>query len=211
MQVNALAKHLGDACYGFLAVNFLWGLYCVILLWRRIGQLRFRNEEIEAAFVEQLTTHLQKKDWDAAVKMCDYDYRAVPRLCMLMLANRNLEYSQLRQLVSSRLQRDILGDLEQRLSWIVTVIKSGPLLGLFGTVLGMMAAFGRIGTGEKVQPSQIAEEISIALICTAMGLATAIPLGYILSVLSNRVRNLQESLDGSLSRILEQFKPRGKI
>ena len=58
--------------------------------------------------------------------------------------------------------------------WIATVIKCGPLLGLFGTVLGMMAAFGRIGTGEKVQPSQIADEISIALICTAMGLGTAV-------------------------------------
>ena len=36
---------------------------------------------------------------------------------------------------------------------------------------------GRLGTGDKVQPSQIAAEISVALICTAMGLATAIPLG----------------------------------
>ena len=46
-----------------------------------------------------------------------------------------------------------MGDLEYRTNWIATVIKCGPLLGLFGTVLGMMAAFGRIGTGEKVSPT----------------------------------------------------------
>jgi biopolymer transport protein ExbB/TolQ len=125
-----------------------------------------------------------------------------------MLMNRQLDYPQLRQLVSSSLQRGILADLERRLSWIVTVIKNGPLLGLFGTVLGMMAAFGRIGTGEKVQPSQIADEISVALICTAMGLATAIPLGYILATLNNRTRTLQESLEFNVGRLLQHFQRR---
>ena len=69
-----------------------------------------------------------------------------------------------------------------------------------------MAAFGRIGTGEKVQPSQIADEISVALICTAMGLGTAIPLGYILSHLSIRTRSLQDSLESNLARILQLFR-----
>ena len=208
--MNAIGQWLEDACYAFLALNFLWGMYCVIVLWRRVKQLRFENEEAETEFVAELQGHLSRKDWEAANELCDYDFRAVPRLTMLILANRELEFTQLRQLITSRLQREILNDLEQRLSWVVTVIKGGPLLGLFGTVMGMMAAFGRIGTGEKVQPSQIAEDISIALICTAMGLLTAIPLGYVLSALSNRVRALQESMSASLTKILESFRPRGK-
>src|SRR5438046_354634 len=80
------------------------------------------------------------------------------------------------------------------------------LLGLFGPVLGMMAAFGRLGTGEKVVASQIAAEISVALICTAMGLATAIPFNYILASLSIRLRMLQESLSFGLSSFLEHCK-----
>lgn len=207
MNVNQLAGTLGDACYAFLALNFLFGLYCVILIWRRVSNLRFRNHDTERAWIEELQGLLQANDYDGAVKLCDYDYRALPRMCMLMLANRDLTFQQLRQLVAESMQRDLLGDLEYRLSWIVTVIKSGPLLGLFGTVLGMMAAFGRIGTGEKVQPHQIADEISIALICTAMGLGTAIPLGYILASLTIRVRLLQESLGTSMTRILEHFRP----
>ncbi len=205
--MNSIGKLLEDACYGFLACNFLWGMYCVTILWRRVKQLRFENEESETEFVNEIQEHLSKKDWDGASQLCDYDFRAVPRLTMLILANRELEFTQLRQFVASRLQREIVNDLEERLSWVVTVIKGGPLLGLFGTVMGMMAAFGRIGTGEKVQPSQIAEDISIALICTAMGLLTAIPLGYVLSALSNRVRALQESMGASLTKILENFRP----
>ena len=207
MSVNELAKHLGDACYGFLALNFLFGLYCVILIWRRLFELRFRNQAAESEFIGQMQDCLKARDYETATKLCDYDYRALPRLCLLMLANRDLSFDQLRHVVAESMQRDILADLEYRLSWIVTVIKNGPLLGLFGTVLGMMAAFGRIGSGEKVQPSQIAEEISIALICTAMGLATAIPLGYVLSALTIRVRLLQESLGNGLTRVLENFRP----
>jgi biopolymer transport protein ExbB/TolQ len=206
-RINELAKFLGDACYGFLAINFLFGVFCVIMIWRRVRQLRFRNQQAEADFVGQLETLLQARDYDTAAQLCDFDFRALPRLCLLMLAHRRYPYEKLRQFVGESMQRDILADLEYRLSWIATVIKNGPLLGLFGTVLGMMASFGRIGTGEKVQPAVIAEDISIALICTAMGLATAIPLGYILATLTIRVRLLQESLGSGLSRILEHFRP----
>lgn len=206
MNVTQLVKFLGDCCYGFLALNFLWGLYCVVLIARRLKQLRFRNVQQETAFMEQLQKHLQVKDYTAAAAFCDYDFRALPRLSLLIISNRKLAFTQLRQLVAERLQRDLLADLEFRLSWIATVIKSGPLLGLFGTVLGMMAAFARIGTGEKVQPSQIAEEISVALICTAMGLGTAIPFGYILASMSIKLRSLQESLETGLVRILEYFR-----
>ncbi len=206
-NINALAKFLGDTCYGFLAVNFLFGVYCVIMIWRRVAQLRFRSAEAEAEFTGNLQTLIAARDYDSAAQLCDFDYRALPRLCLLMLTNRSYPYDKLRQFVAESMQRDILADLEYRLSWIATVIKNGPLLGLFGTVLGMMASFGRIGTGEKVQPSVIAEDISIALICTAMGLATAIPLGYILANLTIRVRKLQESLGSGLSQVLENFRP----
>ena len=81
------------------------------------------------------------------------------------------------------------------------------MLGLFGTVLGMMAAFGRIGTGEKVQPYQIADEISVALICTAMGLGTAIPFNFMLASLATRIRIFQDSLGAGLMRVLDHFKP----
>lgn len=207
MNVLELVKFLADACYGLLALNFLWGLYCVILAWRRLGELRFRSPAAEAEFLDEVETLLKARDYAAATEKSDYDFRALPRLALLMLANREKEYGQLRQLVSTSLQRDILADLENRLSWIVTVIKNGPLLGLFGTVLGMMAAFGRIGTGEKVQPAQIADEISVALICTAMGLGTAIPFGYVLAGLNARTRVLQQSLESGLGRLLQNFRP----
>ena len=205
-NVNRLAYALGYACYGFLVLNFLWGLFCVIMLWRRIGALRFRNEAAQTEFLDRMDEKLEADDFQGAVDICQEEDHGLSQLALAAIGHRRLGTEQVRQMLTELVQSDIIADLESRLSWVATVIKAGPLLGLFGTVLGMMAAFGRIGTGEKVQPSQIAYEISIALICTAMGLATAIPFSFLLASLNIRVRMLQESLGSGLARFLDSFE-----
>lgn len=206
MKVNELASLLGDACYVFLAVNALWGAFCLIIVWRRLIQLRFRRQQQQSEFLTEVERHVERRDFDGAAQLCEDDQRAVPQLVHLALLNRDLGYSKVRQLIADQFQSDVLADLEYRVSWVSTVIKSGPLLGLFGTVLGMMAAFGRIGTGEKVEPSQIADEISIALICTAMGLGTAIPFNFMVASVNIRIRKLQETVNLGLSRFMDALK-----
>lgn len=208
MAVNDLAKMLGDACYVFLTINFFWGLYNIVMGFRRVKELNFSSHDEQAEFLDEVSQPLRAGRFDAVEQMCADDARALPQLAQLAVVNRDLGPDQLRQVVTEVVQRDVMGDLEYRTNWVATVIKSGPLLGLFGTVLGMMAAFGRIGTGEKVQPSQIAAEISIALICTAMGLATAIPFNFMLASLTGRIRSFQDSLGAGLVRVLELLKLR---
>ena len=206
MNVNDLAQRLGDACYGFLALNFFWGLYSVIMGWRRVRQLSFKNQEQQKVFLVELMQLLHEGKFEQAAELCENDQRALPQLAHLAIVNRGIGFEPLKLLVTETLQRDVLGSLEYRTNWIATVIKSGPLLGLFGTVLGMMAAFGRIGTGAKIGPAQIADEISIALICTAMGLSTAIPFNFLLASIQVRVRRLQDSLASGVTRVLDFFK-----
>jgi biopolymer transport protein ExbB/TolQ len=208
MKITDLAQILGNACYGFLALNFLWGLYNVIMGFRRVKELSFGDHDEQAEFVDDIMQKMQAGRFDLIEELTGDDPRALPQLIQLAVGNRQLGYDQLRQVVMEILQRDVMGDLEYRANWIATSIKCGPLLGLFGTVLGMMAAFGRIGTGEKVQPSQIAAEISIALVCTAMGLGTAIPFNFMLASLTTRIRVLQDALGAGLMRVLDFFKHR---
>jgi biopolymer transport protein ExbB/TolQ len=206
MGINDLAKMAGDACYLFLAINFFWGLYHLVIGYRRVKELSFDNNEEQAAFLDEVSPPLRERRYAAVEELCMDDARALPQLTHLAVVNRDLGPEQLRHVVTEVVQRDVMGDLEYRTNWIATVIKSGPLLGLFGTVLGMLAAFGRIGTGEKVQPFEIAHEISIALICTAMGLATAIPFNYMLAGLQARIRAFQDALGAGLVRVLELLK-----
>jgi biopolymer transport protein ExbB len=205
MDIANLAE---DSCYVFLVANFCWGLYHLVLGFRRVKELSFGSHEEQDEFLQEIAPALKAGRYADVEQLVEDDARALPQLTHMAVANRELGSDQLRQVVTEIVQRDVIGDLEYRTLWVGTVIKSGPLLGLFGTVLGMMGAFGEIGTGKKVQPSEIAHEISIALICTAMGLVTAIPFNFMLSSLNGRISKFQDALGAGLVRVLDLLKPR---
>src|SRR5262245_27545969 len=110
MTFNDIVKHLGDACYGFLALNFLWGLYNVIMGFRRVKELRFGDHEEQAEFVEEVMQQLQAGRFEAVEELTGDDPRALPQLIQLAVANRQLGYDQLRQVIMEILQRDVMAD-----------------------------------------------------------------------------------------------------
>ncbi|MCS7305642.1 MAG: MotA/TolQ/ExbB proton channel family protein [Thermoguttaceae bacterium] len=204
--LTTVVRYAGNACYGALAVVALWGVFCVILAWRRISQVRFRTEAEQGAFLDQLEQTLQQQGLQAAVQLCENDERAVPQLAYLALVNRKLGLTKIQALLVDRFRRDVLADLEYRLSWVYTMIKSAPMLGLYGTVLGMMGAFGQLSAGQKVDPTKLAENISLALVTTALGLTIAIPLILCAAALSLRIRKLEDLVGYGLTRLLEILK-----
>ncbi len=81
-----------------------------------------------------------------------------------------------RRIVDEELQVSILPGLEKHLNALDTLARGTPLLGLLGTVLGMIKVFFTIGIGQSVpDPSVLAKGIGLALITTAAGLIVAIP------------------------------------
>src|SRR5438552_18362397 len=103
MSVNDLAQQLGNACYGFLALNFFWGLYCVIMAFRRLWQISFKSRRAQAAFLDDLTAMLDANQYSAAVQMCAEDQRALPQLAHVAIANRILDFADHRPLLSELL------------------------------------------------------------------------------------------------------------
>lgn len=206
MDTTTVVQFAGNACYVALALVALWGAYCTILVWRRVGEIRFRNEQEQTEFLEKLDNRIVARDFDAVTELCDGDPRAVPQLATLAVANRKLGLAEIRALLIDRFQRDVLAELEYRLSWVSTMIKSAPMLGLYGTVLGMMGAFGKLSATEKVSPMQLAGDISLALATTAIGLTIAIPLILCTNSINVRIRRLEDLVGYGLARILEAMK-----
>jgi biopolymer transport protein ExbB/TolQ len=92
------------------------------------------------------------------------------------------------------------------MSWMNTLIRSAPMLGLYGTVLGMMGGFGQLATGGKVDQAQLAGNISLALVTTAVGLTVAIPLILAASSINTRIRRFEDLVGYGLTRFLDSFK-----
>lgn len=204
---------IGNIIYTCLALIALWGAFCIFMVWRRVGAKRFKNEIAQDRFLEQLAVPLSEGDFDAAAQLCEHDSRAMVQLAYLALVNRDLGFGDVRQLLVDRFQRDVLADLENRMSWVNTVVKSAPMIGLFGTVIGMMGAFGKLASSESVDAGELAGNIMVALITTASGLAIAIPLIMIMASVNIRIRRMQDLVGAGINRFLDMFRaslgPRG--
>ena len=86
-----------------------------------------------------------------------------------------------------------------------TIAQTSPLLGLFGTVLGMINAFRAVqAAGSSVDPSLLAGGIWVALMTTAAGLAVAMPTSVLLTYLESRVEKDRAMADLALETVFER-------
>ncbi len=85
--------------------------------------------------------------------------------------------------------------LEQNMSWLATTASVSPFIGLFGTVVGIIRSFQRLGEAGSVSLRAVGPGISEALIATAVGLAAAIPAYIFYNQFSAAIREIGGSLD----------------
>lgn len=96
-----------------------------------------------------------------------------------------------------------LAGLERGFRFLDTVAQLAPLLGLFGTVLGMIEAFQSLqNAGSSVDPSLLAGGIWVALMTTAVGLAVAMPTSMILAWFESRTARERVFADKALRTVL---------
>jgi biopolymer transport protein ExbB len=98
--------------------------------------------------------------------------------------------------------------MEHRTTYLATVGTLGPMIGLVGTVYGMIIAFRVIATeGATPQASQLAAGISTALFSTLLGIGVSIPAIFFYSMFRNRIARLSLEVAMRVEPLLEQFAP----
>ncbi len=101
--------------------------------------------------------------------------------------------------------------LDHRLSYIALIGSISPMVGLFGTVDGMIRSFWVIATsGGTPKPALLAEGVSTALLTTLIGLAIAIPAVSIYNILRNRVQRLVLEVGITSENLMSRFENVGK-
>ena len=103
---------------------------------------------------------------------------------------------------------DATMEMEHRTTYLATVGTLGPMIGLVGTVYGMILSFRVIATaGGSPQASQLAAGISTALFATLEGIALSIPAIYFYALFRNRIARLSLEVAMAAESLLEQFAP----
>ncbi|MDO9462050.1 MAG: MotA/TolQ/ExbB proton channel family protein [Alphaproteobacteria bacterium] len=97
--------------------------------------------------------------------------------------------------------------MQSYLRWLEVIGNIAPLLGLLGTVMGMITAFQQLEiAGSKVDPSVLAGGIWEALLTTQVGLMVAIPVVTVLNLLENRLEQYRQDMRDVSARLMQALQ-----
>jgi len=95
--------------------------------------------------------------------------------------------------------------IEHQVSPVAVFGQLGPMIGLFGTVVGMILAFMTLSAGGQPKASKLAGEIAIALCATMEGLVLALPGIWFYAILKNKVQRIIFDVESTTENFLRRF------
>lgn len=136
-----------------------------------------------------LRTRSAAGDWPGCIQACQAENKPVARVLAAGLAARNLSREDMENVLQEALLKEI-PRLERFLSTLGMLAAIAPLLGLLGTVTGMINVFHVITLQGTSDPRLMSGGISEALVTTMLGLSVAIPLMLLHNILNRSVDRL---------------------
>lgn len=153
---------------------------------------------------DQIIQQLASGELEVAKKSCEDDSSAIGRVLHYTLRHLKDDRDHMEGIVYEAILQES-GPLDRFGPAILVIASIAPLLGLLGTVTGMIETFDMItefGTGD---PKLLSEGIAIALVTTELGLIVAIPTLLLGSLLSSWARNIKRDMEHSALRIINVF------
>jgi biopolymer transport protein ExbB len=215
------AAGAGDRDFGFFRVWILGGgglgfLFLLPLEVASIATAAFilehlvtvqRDRLVPAEVVGELETLLDEGRVDDAITLCETAPNYVTRIVGAAIARLPDGYDAMVDAAQGVTDEENL-KLQHKVSWLPLLGNVGPLMGLFGTVTGMVMAFTQIAaSATPPTPQELAAGIFTALVTTVWGLLVAIPATFFAYLFKVRVQRLSFELSGVALEIVERFKP----
>ncbi len=159
--------------------------------------------------MKKLKMIIEKGNYDGALLECESTPGPLARVLATVINMRNLPYDELQEGLKATFLNEI-PRLERSLNMLSTIVTISPLLGLLGTISGLMKLFAVISYGKIGNPEALAGGIAEALITTFAGLTIAIPFLIIHNVISTNVDNLINEMERGASELLSFIKEKGE-
>ena len=170
----------------------------------RVWSMR-RKLNLPQAFLQEVTQLLRENNVPKALALCSGNGSSISRIFAVGLANYGKKREMIKELIEEvgRRETALLGKYIEALSTIASV---STLLGLLGTIAGMIKIFSVISSESVVNPSTLAGGISEALYTTAAGLTVAIPTIIFYRYVSSKSNVLVMEMEECSSQMVDLIK-----
>ena len=180
-------------------------LFCSVIGWAIfLERLKtfFKIRRAINPLMLQVKKFLATNETVEAAAFCESQGGSLAKILLVVLQNKGAERAKIKSLAEEVGERESVA-LQRYLGLLGTIANIAPLLGLLGTVLGMIEAFNVIATEGVGTPMTLGGGISEALITTAAGLSVAVPMILIHRYLTSRADHLILELEESTMQIVD--------
>lgn len=194
-------------------MNFilLVGVIGLAVFIERLYTIVFKSKINGRAFIERVIQLVRAGKIDDAIKLCAQSTAALPDMGLLILRSRSRDETDL-QNVSDAAALSVMPKLTRRLQYLPMLANVATLLGLFGTIYGLRAAFASVASASASERSaQLASGIAIALNATGFGLLVAIPLSVAHAYLVSQSEGIIEQVDEFSVRLINALIDRPDV
>jgi biopolymer transport protein ExbB len=165
-----------------------------------------RDKICRPELIDEIEALLEEDEVQEALELCESEPNFFTNMMAAGFARANLGYDEMKSAMENRGGVEIT-KFQQKVGWILWLSNVGPLLGLFGTVTGMIAAFNVIkALGAAVTPKDLATGISAALITTFDGLVVSIPAVTAYQYFRDKVVKIAIDFGGIAEDMLQRFR-----
>jgi biopolymer transport protein ExbB len=177
----------------------------------RFVQLVFRYNINSTAFMAQIQKLVMANNIDRAIKLCNTAPSAIlPRVIKSALTRANKGEVEILSVIEET-TLEVVPLVTRRMQLLPTVANIATLLGLLGTIVGLIDAFAAVASAPPDQKAQmLTAAIAIAMNTTAFGLIVAIPILSLYAYLNGLVKRLLDDLDIYSVKLANLLIARGK-
>jgi biopolymer transport protein ExbB len=185
--------------YVLLFVTSVVGLTFIVergiaLRWRRV---------VPAAVEAAVEACQASEDVPSLRRVCEQHKSPISRLILIAMEHLDWPKAEAMDAMQTRARHEI-ARLERGLVVLEIIVGIAPLLGLVGTILGMMTAFGNVGQSGQIDPAELAKGISLILRATLLGLLIAIPSLIFWSYYSKKIESLAIEMESLCDEFLRR-------
>ncbi len=156
-------------------------------------------------FMNAADALIRKQDYLGLIAVCNRENECIARIVYKTLdfatKNPTASFDEVREVTEAEGTRQA-SILSNRISYLNDIGRVAPMVGLLGTVVGMIKAFEGIGKSSGVQHMELAPGVAQALITTAAGLIISIPALIFYSLFRGKVQKLVAELEAAMTHIM---------
>ena len=181
------------------------GAFAVVL--ERIVFFAMNEKNVGNNFKDEILSLVASKKLDEAIALCDTKKSCVASAVkkFLQKAPKGIDVQDYEFILKEVTNQEI-SPYERRLNLLSSVISISPMLGLLGTVTGMIRALTNISKYGAGDAAIVADGIAEALLTTAAGLMIAIPVIVVYNYLNRRLEKMENEIDDVVTNIINIFR-----